>query len=374
MQIEDLREHLRRVRGAVDRAEHPALHAWDRQRREFDDSIGVRNADQHRGTPRTRTQKRSRRDLGSPRCLDRAIHTTADNRTHGIGRRLGITLPLHRVRRAAVDRIGQLLLRDIDGDHALGPSSAGAHHSRQANAATAKYRHAVARAYIAGVPDGTDASRHGAANDRGNVERRVVGDHNAGVVGHDARVGEGREERVVEDRLAITRQTRRAVHQSTRTHRGPGGPAHMPQPAIALLAATTGRCPRERHPLPNLQPRARADCLDDARSLMPKHRRHRRRRLTVHRVLIGVADAAPGQADQCLARAGVGELQLLHLKRLVERGQHGSADLHTRVLRGCVRISRRAAACAARRSECGSAWRGRPRPRPAAARRPRTRP
>ena len=176
----------------------------------------------------------------------------------------------------------------------------------------------------------------------------------------------------MEDRLAIVREARGAIHQSTLAHRGPGRAAEMAQAARALLALVAAGSPGQRHALADLQSRPGADCLDHAGTLVAQDRRARRLRGAVDRVLIGVADTAPIEPHQHLPLLGVGEIDLQHLEGTPGRGQHGSADLHVGRSPGSAgRISRRAAACAARRSECGSASRGRAQPRPAAAHSPR---
>ena len=48
---------------------------------------------------------------------------------------------------------------------------------------------------------------------------------------------------------------------------------------------------------------------------------------------VGVADAAGDQPHEHLARARLGELELLYLEGRPERLEHGCADLHAAILR-----------------------------------------
>ncbi len=80
-----------------------------------------------------------------------------------------------------------------------------------------------------------------------------------------------------------------------------------------------------------------ADRLDDARALVAEHRRRVAGRVGAGgRVEVGVADAAGDEPDQHLARAGLGEVELLHDERLPElledRGSHLHLGRHQRAI------------------------------------------
>jgi hypothetical protein len=85
----------------------------------------------------------------------------------------------------------------------------------------------------------------------------------------------------------------------------------MTQATRALFADAAVRSPRQRDVLTNHHPRAWPNGLDDASAFMPENARAWRRRRAVNRVLIGVTDAAPGEANECLLRAWWGKVELL---------------------------------------------------------------
>jgi len=77
-----------------------------------------------------------------------------------------------------------------------------------------------------------------------------------------------------------------------------------------------------------------ADPLDHTRSFVPEHGRRVAGRIGPgSRKQVRVADAAGDEPDEHLARARLGELELLHLERSPERLQHCRADLHAAILR-----------------------------------------
>ena len=72
-----------------------------------------------------------------------------------------------------------------------------------------------------------------------------------------------------------------------------------------------------------------SDSLDDARALMPEHRRRIAGRIHAgSRVEIRVADAARHQAHQHLARTGIRKIELLNHQGLAELLQHRRTHLH----------------------------------------------
>ena len=96
--------------------------------------------------------------------------------------------------------------------------------------------------------------------------------------------------------------------------------------------------------------------LDDAGALVPEHGRRVAGRVGARRrVEVGVADAAGDEADEHLARARLGELDLLHDERLAELLEYRGADLHARKPR--IQVLRRVAVN--RRAETPPRSRGR---------------
>ena len=76
---------------------------------------------------------------------------------------------------------------------------------------------------------------------------------------------------------------------------------------------------------------ALADGLDDPGALVPEHRGRVARRVDARgRVEVGVADPAGGQADERLAGAGGGQVDVLHDERRAELLEHRGTDLHGR--------------------------------------------
>ena len=74
---------------------------------------------------------------------------------------------------------------------------------------------------------------------------------------------------------------------------------------------------------------ALADGLDDARALVPEHRRRVARRVGARgRVEVGVADAAGLEAHEHLAGLRLGQVDLRDVQRLAELLQHGGTHLH----------------------------------------------
>ena len=74
---------------------------------------------------------------------------------------------------------------------------------------------------------------------------------------------------------------------------------------------------------------ALADPLDDARALVPEHRRRVAGGVGAgRRVQIGVADAAGDETHEHLARLGLGQVDLLHLERPTELLENCGANLH----------------------------------------------
>ena len=173
------------------------------------------------------------------------------------------------------------------------------------DAAAADHRDAVARPHARGAPDRAGAGRHGAAGQRGDLERHAVGDRDAAGRRHDRALGERGQERVVVDRLAA--RARAAACPSS----SPPWPipsqavvAEVRQPAQALVAAAARRHPGEHHARARRASAARSpDRLDHARALVAEHRRAAGRRRAVDRVVVGVADAAGVQPHEHLARA-----------------------------------------------------------------------
>src|SRR6185437_12896505 len=77
------------------------------------------------------------------------------------------------------------------------------------------------------------------------------------------------------------------------------------------------------------------DRLDDAGALVPAHDGHAALDVADAQVLVGVAQARRGEADQDLALPRIVELELRDLPWLVEPGQDRCLGLHVRPLLSC---------------------------------------
>ena len=133
-------------------------------------------------------------------------------------------------------------------------------------------------------------------------------------------------------RLAVAEEARRAVGQVAGVLLVADRDAAVRPRAQAVDAlAALGREQRD-HVVARLHERhALADRLDDAGALVPEHARRVAGRVGARGgVHVGVADAARGQADERLARPGLGQVDLLHDERLPELLQHCGADPHRR--------------------------------------------
>ena len=144
------------------------------------------------------------------------------------------------------------------------------------------------------------------------------------------------------DRLALARESRGAVGEEALVLLLADREAEVGARAAAMDALAALRR-EERHDVVARLHRADtvADTLDDARALVPEHRRRIAGRIGARRrIEVGVADPARDQPDQDLARFRLRELELLHLERRAEGLENGGADLHGSSL--CARFPRRA--------------------------------
>src|SRR5690348_13045006 len=71
-----------------------------------------------------------------------------------------------------------------------------------------------------------------------------------------------------------------------------------------------------------------ADCLDDAGALMPTDDRHAGGQITLHDVIVGVAQPRRSQLDPDLAFAGIVQLGLLDAPRSVDLPENCRLRLH----------------------------------------------
>ena len=139
------------------------------------DRVRARDPDQHRGAARAAwrgTPPASPRAARSPRSRSRRRRPSASRTASAVAS--GDPGPEHGVRRAELARDVQLRRRRVDRDDRLGAHRDRGHHRREADAAAADHRDAVAGPDSGGPPDRADAGRHRAADEPGDLERHVV--------------------------------------------------------------------------------------------------------------------------------------------------------------------------------------------------------
>ena len=201
-------------RRAVDRAEDATLHPRDGGRGYGEHRVRAGNPDEDGSAPLASREECSLHRLGPPRRLDRIVDSASRHLAHDLGSRLCGSLPLDLIRRAELARDLELLRRCVDSDDRLRPDRDCRHERRQSHSPAADDGYAISFLHAGGSPHRSRARRHGAADQRGDIERNVSGDRNARSLGDDAGVREGREERVVVDGLAVARQPRGPVEET----------------------------------------------------------------------------------------------------------------------------------------------------------------
>ena len=152
-------------------------------------------------------------------------------------------------------------------------------------------------------------------------------------------------------RLAVPGQAGRAVGQVAPVLLLADREAEVRQRAAAVDALAALRR-EQRHDVVADRERvdALAERLDDARALVAEHRRRVARRVDARgRVEVGVADPAGDQAHQHLARARLGEVDVLDDERPAELLEHRGPDPHRQILVGQPARAARSLRSAARR-------------------------
>ena len=171
------------------------------------------------------------------------------------------------------------------------------------------------------------------------LERRLGVDLRQRDLRHDRVLRERRRPHEVADRLAVAAEPRRPVGQVALVLLLADGEAEIRPVAEAVHALAALRREQRDDVVAGRERRdVRADLLDDAGALVPENGRRVAGGIGARRrVEVGVADAAGHEADEHLARARLGELDLLHDERRAELLEDGGADLHEPK----IRIARR---------------------------------
>ena len=201
----------------------------------------------------------------------------------------------------------------------------------------------VAGPHAARVHRGSPPGRHPAADQRHRLQRKVVVDLDAGVLGYHRPLRERAEQAHLAQVLAVgvepERPVRQAVVHEQRAHVTQVGHAAGAEPAVPA-----GRQERADHVVAGLEPdHPGADLLDDPGALVPAHDRVADRDVAGAQVVIGVAQARRHEPDQHLALLGRVELQLDDLPVLAHVPEHRCPGLHRTLLRH-VRLPSSAAA------------------------------
>ncbi|MNM95684.1 hypothetical protein D3C81_1081390 [compost metagenome] len=222
-------------------------------------------------------------------------------------------LRLDQVRGAELPRQFQLAVEHVDGDDPPGPGQRRAVDRRQADAAAADHGNRLAGRHLGGIDHRAGAGGDGAADQRGAVQWHVAPDCHAGVFVHEHLLGEGRQVGELRHRLVLVRQTRLIALGPA----GVGGLAQRQVPGQAVLAVPAVDRQAGHHVVARLdRTHLRAHLLDHAGGLMAQHHRRRVRKHAVDEMEVGMADADGAGANQHLARAGLGDGDVLNTEGL----------------------------------------------------------
>jgi hypothetical protein len=130
----------------------------------------------------------------------------------------------------------------------------------------------------------------------------------------------------VVERAAVLGEARRAVRERSFEHRRKRRLAEVRAPLAAERAAAAAGQPGEDDVVAGRDRRhAGADLLDDARALVAEYHGQRVRRHARNHVPVAVADAARLDADEDLAVARGGQLDLLDAEGLSDPPEDGGA-------------------------------------------------
>ena len=273
--------------------------------------------------------------LGRPHHLEGMVHAAARQFAHlfdGI-----LVAGVDGVGGAEFARHGQLVGLEVHGHHAGRARRRRAHHRGQAHAAQPHHGHALAGAHPGGIGHRAHAGHHGAAEQRGQLQRHRLVDAVHAAARKHGMLGKGRDADEVRDGLAIARQAFGARQQSARhTGLACGLAEHGPALGAGLAAAAAGHEEHDHMVAHRQIGHALAQRLDHACGLMAEHDGRVARTVAVDDGQVGVAHACGGHLDQHLAGAGRRQVHLPDLQRAavgIGRGrarsrEYGGACLH----------------------------------------------
>jgi hypothetical protein len=198
----------------------------------------------------------------------------------------------------------------VDAEHAGSAGDAGALGDRDADAAEADDHDGGAGLDLGGVQHRADARLHRAADDRGDLERGVVGDLDHAVGRHHGLLGErGEEDAGARHGPSLVAQPRAAVGQHAGHVRVLGTDAELAAHAVVAAAARRPEGEDDLVPLGQAA-HAGAERLHRAAGLVTEDGRERARQAAVDEVQVRVAHPAVRDADEDLA---LGRLVDLHV-------------------------------------------------------------
>ncbi len=236
--------------------------------------------------------------------------------------------------RAVVAGALEASLREVDRDDPFGAGEPAADDGAEPDEPAAEDDARRARLDVRGVERGADPRREPAREGRAALERGLGGNLRERDLRHHRVLGEGRSAHEVADRLAVTRESCRAVWEIPL-------PLHVTDRRAAVRAAASavdalaalGREQRDDVIAGLHESDARPDALDDSCSFVPEHTRRVSGRIgTRGGVQIGVTHAAGGEPHEHLPVLRLGQVELLDDERLPEILEHCGADLHVRRL------------------------------------------
>src|SRR5581483_1314628 len=160
------------------------------------------------------------------------------------------------------------------------------------------------------------------------VVGRVAAHLREGDLRHHRVLGERRRPHEVPDRLAVPAEARRAVREVALVLLLADREAEVRTLVDAVDARTALRREERDDVIADAERRhAVTDTFDDTRALVSQYGRRVSRRVDAGGgVEVGVADAAGDDAHEHLARARLGELEVLHDERRPELLEHGGLD------------------------------------------------
>ena len=239
-------------------------------------------------------------------ALGRGAHLLDAVRIAGAERRAGAELAGER----------QLVVVQIDGDEAACADQLRGEQRVQPDAAEADHRDGGARLHPGGVDHRADAGQHGAAEQRGLLERQRGVDPDRRVARDHGALGEGRDPDMMVDRRAVEVQPPRAREQRPLAVGDGARLAQRRPPGAARQAMAAARHEHQDDVVALGEiAHARAERLDHACGFVTQHHRQRPRPVAVDHRQIRMAEPGGLDPHQDLAGARAVELDLLDGQR-----------------------------------------------------------